>query len=212
MSANAIAELLRASVTAGEFGPLADAYTDDVALDASLPGSRRRVHGPAEAVATLGACFRGPGRLIEWDAAIDPAGIAVWLERVGDDGGAVRQRQYLHIDPSGRIGRHWIYTARPRTAPSAEPVPEAAEQLFAGLGEIAERTTLASSGWSGNRIDRLVLADGRELIAKRIVPGSDWLGRAIARPRTRGAAVLRWGVRAHARGRRPGHRGRGARR
>jgi aminoglycoside phosphotransferase (APT) family kinase protein len=55
-------------------------------------------------------------------------------------------------------------------------------ELFASVGEIAERSTLASSGWSGNRIDRLVLADGRALIAKRIVPGSDWLGRATHDP------------------------------
>jgi aminoglycoside phosphotransferase (APT) family kinase protein len=82
----------------------------------------------------------------------------------------------------GLVERHWIYSARPRTAVApaapAEPVPEPAAELFAGLGPIAERTTLASSGWSGNRIDRLVLGDGRALIAKRIVPGSDWLGRA----------------------------------
>lgn len=181
MSANTIAERLRACIAAGEFGPLADAYTDDVALDASLPGSRRRVHGPDEAVAVLGACFPGPGRIVQWDAAVDPAGIAIWVERV-DDRGAVRQRHYLHIEPAGHIARHWIYTARPHSAPPREPVPAAAEQLFAELGEIAERTTLASSGWSGNRIDRLVMADCRALIAKRIVPGSDWLGRATRDP------------------------------
>jgi hypothetical protein len=60
--------------------------------------------------------------------------------------------------------------------------PQAAEELFAALGPIAERTTLASSGWSGNRLDRLVLADGQALIAKRIVPGTDWLGRATSDP------------------------------
>jgi hypothetical protein len=182
VSVNAISERLRACIEAGEFGPMADAYADNVVLDASLPGSRQRLHGPPEAVAALGACFPGPGRVIEWDAEIDPAGIAVWLERVGDDGAAVRQRHYLHVGQDGRIDRHWLYAARPRTAPPSEPVPEAAEQLFAGLGEITERVTLASSGWSGNRIDRLVLADGRELIAKRIVPGSDWLGRATRDP------------------------------
>jgi aminoglycoside phosphotransferase (APT) family kinase protein len=61
-------------------------------------------------------------------------------------------------------------------------VPEAAEDLFTSLGQATERSTLASSGWSGNRIDRVVLADGRVLIAKRIVPGSDWLGRATRDP------------------------------
>jgi aminoglycoside phosphotransferase (APT) family kinase protein len=181
VSAKAIAERLRACITAGEFGPLAEAYADDAVVDASLPGSRRRLEGPAEAVAVLEACFPGPGRVVQWDAAVDPAGIAVWVERV-DDRGAVRQRHYLHTEPAGRIARHWIYTARPHTAAPREPVPAAAEQLFAGLGETAERLTLASSGWSGNRIDRLVMADGRALIAKRIVPGSDWLGRATRDP------------------------------
>jgi aminoglycoside phosphotransferase (APT) family kinase protein len=180
--ANAIAERLRACVEAGEFGPMAEAYAAEAVLDASVPGSRRRLHGPAEAVAALAASFPGPGRVIEWNAAVDPAGIAVWVERVGENGDAVRQRQYLHIGPQGHVARHWIYAARPHTAPPSEPVSESAEQLFAGLGEITERLTLASSGWSGNRIDRLVLADGRALIAKRIVPGSDWLGRATRDP------------------------------
>jgi aminoglycoside phosphotransferase (APT) family kinase protein len=179
--AKAIAERLRACVEAGEFEPMAEAYAAGALLDASVPGSRRRLDGPAEAVAALGACFPGPGRIVEWDAAVDPLGIALWLERV-DGSTAVRQRHYLHLDPAGRIARHWIYAARPHIAPTREPVPEAAEQLFAGLGEIAERTTLASSGWSGNRIDRVVLTDGRALIAKRIVPGSDWLGRATRDP------------------------------
>jgi aminoglycoside phosphotransferase (APT) family kinase protein len=101
---------------------------------------------------------------------------------VGDDGSASRQRHYLRTDDGGRVTRHWIYTARPRTAPPADPVPEAAEALFASLGEVRERATLASSGWSGNRIDRLVLADGQALIAKHIVPGSDWLGRQTRDP------------------------------
>ena len=177
-----IAERLRACAEAGDFAPLADAYAPDAVLDASLPGARRLVSGPEQITATLAGAFPGAGRLIEWDAAEHPSGVALWLERVGDDGGAVRQRHYLHLEPSGRVARHWIYTARPRTAPAADPVPEAAEELFASFGPVAERTTLASSGWSGNRIDRLVLADGRALIAKRIVPGSDWLGRASRDP------------------------------
>lgn len=151
-------------------------------LDAALPGERLRAGGAAEITAVLARVFAGPGRLIEWDAAVHPEGAAIWLERVGEDGRAVRERHYLHTDGAGHVARHWLYAARPRTAPASDPVPEAAEELFASLGEVAERTTLASSGWSGNRIDRLVLADGRALIAKRIVPGSDWLGRQTRDP------------------------------
>ena len=145
-------------------------------------GARRRLRGPDEIATGLATLFPGPGRLIEWDEVAYPGGVALWLERVAEDGAAVRQRHYLHLDAGGRVARHWLYTARPRTAPAADPVPEAAEELFASLGPVVERTTLASSGWSGNRIDRLVLADGRALIAKRIVPGSDWLGRASLDP------------------------------
>ena len=177
-----VATALRTSIETGDFSGLGELYAPDAVLDAALPGARRLVRGPDEITAALAGAFPGAGRLIEWDAAEHPAGVAIWLERVGDDGGAVRQRHYLHLEPAGRVTRHWIYTARPRTAPAADPVPEAAEGLFASLGPIAERTTLASSGWSGNRIDRLVLADGRALIAKRIVPGSDWLGRASGDP------------------------------
>jgi hypothetical protein len=176
------ARALRASIEAGDLSGLAEAYAPDAVLDAALPGARRQVRGPEEIAAVLGEVFPGPGRLIEWNEAAHPGGAAVWLERIDGHGSPVRQRHYLHLNGMGEIVRHWLYTARPHTASASEPVPEAVEPLFASLGGVAERTTLASSGWSGNRIDRLVLADGRVLIAKRIVPGSDWLGRATRDP------------------------------
>ena len=175
MKPAALADLLRDCFSSGAPAPLAEAYADDAVLDISLPGGRRKLSGPDAIVAALGACFAGPGHLVDWTPAVHPEGIAVWLERVGDDGEAIRQRHYLRLR-DGRVERHWLYAARPHTAPAAS-IPDSAEQLFAGLGPIAERTTLASSGWSGNRLDRLVLRDGRALIAKRIVPGADWLGR-----------------------------------
>jgi aminoglycoside phosphotransferase (APT) family kinase protein len=183
MNPAALADRLRACIAGGEFAPLADAYAADAVLDASLPGSRRKRQGPSAIVEVLTACFRGPGTLVEWTPSVHPEGIAVWLERAGEDGAVVRQRHYLRL-AEGRVTRHWLYAARPHNAAPA-PAPGAgaiAEQLFAGLGPVAERVTLASSGWSGNRIDRLVLADGRPLIAKRIVPGSDWIGRGTKDP------------------------------
>jgi hypothetical protein len=171
-----VTELLRDCLAAGEMEPMADAYAPEAVLDASLPGARRQVRGAEAIAATLGECFRGPGRVVEWLADEYPAGIALWLERTSENGGAARQRHYMHLG-DGRIERHWIYTARPRSgAPPGRAGGDA--PLCEGLGTIVERDTLASSGWSGNRIDRLVTDDGRVLIAKRIVPGSDWLGRA----------------------------------
>ena len=59
--------------------------------------------------------------------------------------------------------------------------------LLEGLGRVTARTTIASAGWSGNRIDRLTMEDGRSLIAKRIWPGADWIGRGT---RDRGREAL----------------------
>jgi aminoglycoside phosphotransferase (APT) family kinase protein len=40
---------------------------------------------------------------------------------------------------------------------------------------VAEHEPVVSTGWSGNALERLVLADGRRLIAKRILPGAGWI-------------------------------------
>lgn len=177
MEPGAIADQLRDCVASGEFAQLADAYTGEALLDASLPGARSTARGTEAIVELLESGVAGPGRLVEWTPVANDAGIAVWFERVAADGGALRQRHYLHTR-DGRIARHWVYAARPRTTePDPPEAGEAAERLFAGLGRIAERVTLATGGWSGNRIDRLVMDDGRALIAKRIVPGADWIGR-----------------------------------
>ena len=79
--------------------------------------------------------------------------------------------------------RHLAYTAPHRTGVAgAGGRPAFDPALVGGLGDIAEHTVLVSRGWSGNALERLVLADGSVLIAKRIVPGADWLGRASADP------------------------------
>lgn len=180
MKPAAVASLLRDCVKSGELSPLGEAYSQDAVLDASIPGARRILRGPAAIVEQLEECLAGRGRLVEWTRTLHPDGVAVWFERVAADGNAVRQRHYLRLD-AGLVERHWLYAARPHTTATYPPeAGEVAERLFAELGRIAERTTLASSGWSGNRIDRLVMEDGRVLIAKRIVPGSDWLGRATS--------------------------------
>ena len=174
-----VAERLRAALTAGDFTGLGELYADDAQLDASLAGRRSRVTGPERATELLGSRFPGPGRLVEWSPRLHPAGIALWFERVSDGGTAVRQRHYLHLR-DGRIERHWAYAAPPRT-----PAPGAREdggvlldaRLVSRLGEIPEHEPVVSTGWSGNVLERLVLADGRRLVAKRIVPGTNWIDR-----------------------------------
>jgi hypothetical protein len=174
---------LRAGLESGSFGALGECYAGDAVLDLNVRGGRELVAGPAAIVARLEALFPGPGRLVEWTAAVHDAGAAVWLERVSDaDGAVLRQRQYLLLR-NGRVSRHFAYIAPHRTGVAgAGGRPALDPAVIGGLGEIAEHTVLASRGWSGNALERVVLADGRVLIAKRIVPGADWIGRASADP------------------------------
>jgi hypothetical protein len=61
----------------------------------------------------------------------------------------VRRRHYLHLS-GDLIARHWVYAMAP-----------------ASLG----------GGNSGAELERVTLPDGTPGIAKRVVPGGDWLGR-----------------------------------
>ena len=178
-----VADAVRAGLESGDFGSLGECYAGDALLDLNLRGGRERVVGPAAIVARLEGVFPGPGRLVEWTAARHDAGVAVWLERVSDSDGAVsRQRHYLLLRDR-RVTRHFAYAAPHRAGVAgAGGRPEFDPALVGGLGDIAEHTVLASRGWSGNALERVVLTDGRVLIAKRIVPGADWIGRASADP------------------------------
>jgi hypothetical protein len=178
-----VVDALRAGLESGDFCALGECYAEDAVLDLNVRGGRERIAGPAAIVDRLERLFPGPGGLVEWTAAVHDAGATVWLERVSDvDGAVLRQRQYLLLR-EGRVTRQFAYAAPHRTGVAgAGGRPAFDPALIGGLGDVAEHTVLASRGWSGNAIERLVLADGKVLIAKRIVPGADWIGRASADP------------------------------
>jgi hypothetical protein len=77
----------------------------------------------------------------------------------------VRRRHYLHLS-GDLIARHWVYAMAP-----------------ASLG----------GGNSGAQLERVTLPDGAPGIAKRVVPGGDWLGR-VAGGRAITAELWRAGV------------------
>jgi hypothetical protein len=109
-----------------------------------------------------------PGRRVRRDGRAAIAGeLAAWWDGPGEVGewragqwppGAavtaardgVRRRHYLHLS-GDLIARHWVYAMAP-----------------ASLG----------GGNSGAALERVTLPDGAPGIAKRVVPGGDWLGRA----------------------------------
>jgi aminoglycoside phosphotransferase (APT) family kinase protein len=171
-----VADALREGLESGDYSALVGRYASDAQLDAGLAGERALVVGPAAIARRFAEWWPGRAELVEWSCDAHPDGIAVWWERVDHDGAAHRQRHYLHVE-DGRVTRHWAYAAPPRTtAPNADD-DETAARAFSAVGPVARREVVASSGWSGNRIERAVLEDGRRLIAKRVVPGADWLGR-----------------------------------
>lgn len=195
MTPRAAAEALRHAATAGADGEVAGLYAKDAVLDANLPAGRDRIRGSAAIASWLATRWRDPAELAEWTVGAHPAGFALWMERI-DPGGIARTRHYAWVE-NGRITRHWIYAAPPRTLPPDQGGNAGVQldpRLLAGLGEaVVEQEPLVSRGWSGNILERLVLADGSRLVAKRIVPGSNWIDRHTA-DKGREALLFRSGV------------------
>jgi Phosphotransferase enzyme family len=190
----AAVEALRHAAAAGSDDELADLYAEQAVLDANFPGGRYRIRGSAAIAAWLAMRWKGPAELAEWTVGVHPAGFELWAERIGSTG-VSRTRQYARVE-NGRITRHWIYAAPPRTPPPGQSHDGGVQldpRLLAGLGEVVEHEPLLSRGWSGNILERLVLADGSRLVAKRIVPGSNWIDRHTA-DEGREALLFRSGV------------------
>lgn len=194
MTAQYAAEALRDAVAAGSQRDLADLYAERAILDANIQGGRHLIRGPAAIAAWLASWGGGPAELVEWATAVHAAGFELWAERT-TAAGALRTREYAWVE-IGRITRHWIYAAPPRTAPvgqSGEDAVRLDPRLLADLGKVVEHEPWISRGWSGNILERLALADGTRLVAKRIVPGANWIDRHTA-DEGREALLFRSGV------------------
>src|SRR5262249_53205263 len=56
-------------------------------------------------------------------------------------------------------------------------------------GEVARTQPMTSSGWSGDALVAVHMADGARLVAKRIVPGAGWIGAHTDDPGREGLLV-----------------------
>jgi hypothetical protein len=169
-----VADLLREALETGDPSRLTAAHAENALLDLSVQGERSLFRGREAIAARLARLWPGPARLVEWVPIPAANGCAVWSERVAENGSVMRQRQYLQLR-DGAIGRHWVFGAPPRTT-APQLAGADAPPLFDRL-RVTGREALLSTGWSGNRLERLRTADGRTLIAKRIDPSADWIGR-----------------------------------
>jgi hypothetical protein len=190
MSEVGLGSVLREAVRTGDFEPVGERLAEDAVLDTSSERGRRRVHGREAIVEHLGR--PGPGDVFDWEASEWPSGAAVTFEWRGASG-VDRRRWYLRCI-GGEIVAWWSYAARPRTEGEAStPVPAA---VLERLGRGARRAPLHHGGNSGAALERVVLADGTALVAKRVGPGADWLGRVT---HDRGRTALLWQAGAFAR-------------
>jgi hypothetical protein len=168
-----LGQRLRAAFEAGAFGPLGDLYAEEAVLDWSMPGRRAQVVGSEAVVAQLGEWWRGRGELTRWDESAFPSGLTIEFERYA--GGALARQRHFIQTLDGRIVRHQAYCARPHGA-TVEPLEDAAADAVRAVGEIGRREPLTHAGQSGTGLERLVMADGRRLVVKRL-SGEDWVSR-----------------------------------
>jgi hypothetical protein len=184
-----LSPLLREAVLTGDFGPLGELLAGDAVLDTSSERGRRHVRGREAIVDHLSGA--GPGDLLDWDAREWPDGAAVTFEWRGASG-VDRRRWYLRRR-GGEVVALWSYAARARSGSQDATLPA---RLLDQLGPDARRATLAHGGNSGAALERVILADGTRLVAKRVGAGTDWLGRVT---HDRGRTALLWHAGAFAR-------------
>ena len=176
-----LGSVLRTAVASGRYDAVGELLAGDAFLDSSSAAGRRRIHGPEAIVAHLEA--PGPGDVLLWDAHEWPSGVAVTFEWRGADD-VDRRRWYVRSD-GGQIRRFWSYAARSRD----DSQVSLSEAVLQRMGTGARRAAFEHSGNSGASLERVMLADGTNLIAKRVGPASDWLGRVT---RDRGRTPLLW--------------------
>jgi len=158
---------------AGAFGRLGDLYAENAVLDWSMPGRRAHAIGSEAGVAQLGEWGRGRGELTRWDESVFPSGLTIEFERHAD-GALARQRHFIQT-VDGRIVRHQAYCARPQGA-TVEPLEDAVAGAVRAIGKIDRREPLTHAGQSGTGLERMVMAEGRRLVVKRLT-GEDWVSR-----------------------------------
>ena len=180
----------------GDFGPLAALYAPDALLDASLPGLRVRLNGPAAICDRFREWWPSGGRLLRWQTTIFSSGVTIEFERSSlpaQGPNSWRQRHFLQTR-NARIVRHQVYCARPQNSPALASESAVVDESLARLGsEVVSREPLIHSGQSGNTLERVILADGRSLVVKQVRAGGDWISRAT-RDRCREAMLWQAGV------------------
>lgn len=179
-----IAAAIRSAIASGDWeAEVRELLAADVVLDTSSEHGRRRIAGADAVVEHLAG--PGPGEVLHWHVLTWPEGAAITFEWRGPSS-TDRRRWYLRT-AAGRVAAVYSYAARSKAG--GEVAVQIPRDVLSRIGAGARRAPLEHGGNSGAALERVELADGRALIAKRVGPAADWLGRVTG---DRGRTALLW--------------------
>jgi hypothetical protein len=171
-----IAERLRAAAEGGRLADLEAAYAPDARLEGAIPGRELAAVGRDAVVGEL-ASWWAAGRSVDgWEVTQSRRGLAIVDQGTRGSGDAARRyrlQHWLHLDPTGRVRRHYVYGAAPADRSLRSAVPSF-------LGAARWREPIEGRGGSGARIERACLSRGEVVVVKYVTAATDWIMRATA--------------------------------
>jgi hypothetical protein len=166
-----LVEKLEHCLRTGSFGPLRGDYAADARFQAFLPSGTLVRDGPDEIVAVFSDWWPCEGTLVHWNPSAYEDGLALVFERHPVDPErpwTSRHWQEIRVD-DGHIVTHLSWSDMPRHVGHFPVLPHA----IAGLIDGGRRTPLYEGGFSGSRLERIVMPDGRSYFLKHISPRRD---------------------------------------
>jgi hypothetical protein len=164
-------EELKNCLRSGSFRALRDAYASDARFEAFLPSGTLVRDGPDEIIAVFADWWPSPGTVVYWNVTSHEEGLELVFERHPvDDQRPWTSRHWQEVRVAGgRIVRHLSWSDTPRHVGEFPALPDAIARLVEG----GQRTPLYEGGFSGSRLERIVVPDGDAYFLKHISPRRD---------------------------------------
>jgi hypothetical protein len=167
---------LKSCLQTGRFRALRGAYASDARFEAVLPSGTLVRDGPDDIIALFADWWPSPGTLVHWNVTSYEEGLELVFERHPvDDERPWTSRHWQEVRVAGgRIVRHLSWSDTPRHVGEFPVLPDAIARLVDG----GQRTPLYEGGFSGSRLERIVVPDGDAYFLKHISPRRDLFLRA----------------------------------
>jgi hypothetical protein len=176
MMSRVIAERLRAAADGSRLAELIAVYAPDARLEGAVPGRELAAVGRDAVVAELASWWAAGATVDDWEVTLSRRGLAIIAQGThgsGDSTRRYRHHHWLHLDPTGRVRRHYVYSAAPADGSLCSPVPSF-------LRDARWREPIEGRGGSGARVERACLHRGEVVVVKYVTAATDWIMRATA--------------------------------